>query len=107
MQISITEAKAKLSPLIAAVGRGEEVIITRRAKSVARLVVIAAMSPTFKAALEGEVVGDHQRFPTPCRKVWERQGLVAQINFNSERAFPETAFRRCVQNVGGQVRSSG
>jgi len=32
---------------------------------------------------------------------------VAQINFNSERAFPETAFRRCVQNAGGQVRSSG
>ncbi|MFT4958929.1 MAG: DNA-binding transcriptional LysR family regulator [Paracoccaceae bacterium] len=32
---------------------------------------------------------------------------VAQINCNLERALPATAFRRCVQNLGGQVRSSG
>nr|WP_316778736.1 DUF1403 family protein [Sedimentitalea todarodis] len=32
---------------------------------------------------------------------------VAQINGITERALPEMESRRCVQNVGGQVRSSG
>ncbi len=41
MQIGITEAKAKLSALIAAAERGEEIIITRRGKPVARIVAIA------------------------------------------------------------------
>jgi len=35
------------------------------------------------------------------------QGRVAQINCNSERALPETEFRRYVQSLGGPVRSSG
>jgi len=34
-------------------------------------------------------------------------GRVAQINCNSERALPETEFRRYVQSLGGPVRSSG
>jgi prevent-host-death family protein len=41
MQISITEAKTKLSALIAAAERGEEIILTRRGKPVARIVAIA------------------------------------------------------------------
>jgi chromosome segregation and condensation protein ScpB len=36
-----------------------------------------------------------------------RQGLVAGIEFSSERALPKTDFKRCVQNWGDQVRSSG
>ncbi len=38
MQVSIHEAKTHLSKLLAAVERGEEVVITRRNKPVARLV---------------------------------------------------------------------
>ena len=34
-------------------------------------------------------------------------GLVAQISCNWERALPETEFRRYVQNLSSQVRSSG
>ncbi|WP_093925530.1 hypothetical protein [Sulfitobacter brevis] len=36
----------------------------------------------------------------------QQNGRVAQINCTSERALPETEFRRYVQNLGGQVRSS-
>ncbi len=43
MQISITEAKMRLSALISAAERGEEIILTRRGKPVARIV---ALSPT-------------------------------------------------------------
>ena len=35
------------------------------------------------------------------------QGVVAWSVKRSERALPETDFRRCVQNWDGQVRSSG
>lgn len=41
MQVTIYEAKARLSELIAAVERGEEVIIARRDKPVARLNPVA------------------------------------------------------------------
>ncbi len=41
MQISVTEAKTKLSALIAAAERGEEIIITRCGIPVARIVAIA------------------------------------------------------------------
>ena len=34
-------------------------------------------------------------------------GVVAQIIWSLERALRETDFRRCVQNGGGQVWSSG
>jgi len=48
MQVSIKEAKSHLSRLIAAVEKGEEVVITRRGKPVARLVLVQS-EPT-KAA---------------------------------------------------------
>jgi hypothetical protein len=35
------------------------------------------------------------------------QGVVAWSMKSLERALPETEFRRCVGNWGGQVRSSG
>ena len=38
MQINVTEAKAKLSELVAAAERGEEVIIARGGRPVVRLV---------------------------------------------------------------------
>ena len=46
MQVSIQEAKANLSSLIAAVENGEEVVIARRNKPVVRLLPVAAPNPT-------------------------------------------------------------
>ncbi len=34
-------------------------------------------------------------------------GVVARKLWSSERALPETEFRRCVRNVAGQARSFG
>ncbi len=45
MQVTIHEAKTHLSKLIAAVERGEEVIIARRDKPVARLVLEKPVRP--------------------------------------------------------------
>ena len=45
MQVTIQQAKANLSRLIAAVERGEEVIIARRDKPVVRLVIDKADKP--------------------------------------------------------------
>lgn len=44
MQVTIHRAKTQLSKLIAAAERGEEIIITRRDKSVARLSMIEEYS---------------------------------------------------------------
>lgn len=51
MQVTIHEAKTQLSKLIAAVERGEEVIIARRDKPVVRLVAAEPASPDRKQAL--------------------------------------------------------
>ena len=45
MQVTIHEAKTHLSRLIAAVERGEEVIISRRDKPVVRLVIEKQVKP--------------------------------------------------------------
>lgn len=41
MQVNVQEAKAQLSRLLAAVERGEEVIIARRGRPIARLSALA------------------------------------------------------------------
>lgn len=80
MQVTIHEAKTQLSRLIAAVERGEEVVIARRDKPVARLVPAVKMRPKrklgflahvpvkldgfFDPAFEAEIVAD---FETVCR----------------------------------------
>ena len=54
-QISLREANQNLSQLIKSVERGEELVITRRGKPVARLVPVTAerkLSPEQIAALE-------------------------------------------------------
>jgi prevent-host-death family protein len=48
MQVTIHEAKTQLSRLIAAVERGEEVVIARRDKPVARLVPVVVERPKRK-----------------------------------------------------------
>ena len=54
MQMNVAEAKAKLSELIAAAGRGEEVVIARGGKPVARIVPAAAAGVRL-GLLEGAV----------------------------------------------------
>lgn len=54
--VSITEAKAQLSTLIAAAERGEEVLITRRGGPVVRLVATQPATPSFRfGLLDGEL----------------------------------------------------
>ncbi len=56
MQMNIAEAKAKLSELVAAVERGEDVVIARGGKPVARLVAAKISGPSFRIGIaEGEV----------------------------------------------------
>lgn len=56
MQMNIAEAKAKLSELIAAAERGEEVVIARGGKPVVWLVSARAKGPAFRIGMaEGAV----------------------------------------------------
>lgn len=56
IQMNIAEAKAKLSELIAAAERGEEVIIARNGKAVARLNAVAAW-PSRRPGILRELYG--------------------------------------------------
>jgi len=78
MQVTIHQAKSQLSKLIAAAERGEEVIIARRDKRVARLVAEKPESPKrvlgflasqevrlegfFDPVLEAQIAEDFYRF---------------------------------------------
>jgi len=80
MQVTIHEAKTHLSRLIAAVERGEEVVIARRDTPVARLVAVETVRPKrrlgflahipvkldgfFDPELEAEIAAD---FDEACR----------------------------------------
>jgi prevent-host-death family protein len=56
MQVNMHDAKTKLSELVAAVERGEEVIIARNGTPAARLVAITAEhAPVRLGALAGEI----------------------------------------------------
>ena len=56
MQMNIAEAKAKLSELIAAAERGEEVVIARGGKPIVCLVSAQSKGPTFRLGIaEGAV----------------------------------------------------
>lgn len=56
MQMNIAEAKAKLSELIAAAERGEDVVIARGGKPIVRLVSAQSKGTAFRLGIaEGEV----------------------------------------------------
>jgi len=56
MQMNIAEAKAKLSELIAAAERGEDVVIAREGKPIVRLVPAQSKGPEFRLGIaDGEV----------------------------------------------------
>ncbi len=92
MQVSIHEAKTQLSRLIAAVERGEEVVIARRDKPVARLVPIATERPKRK-------LGFLAHIPVQLDGFFDR-GFEAEIAADfegtgrSEPARPRTALVR-------------
>lgn len=60
MQMNIAEAKAKLSELIAAAERGEEVVLARGGHPVVRIVPAAPPAPKFRF---GVAAGEVDRVP--------------------------------------------
>lgn len=57
MQMNIAKAKARLSELVAAAERGEDVVITRGGHPIVRLVLAGAKVSVFRLGIaEGEVV---------------------------------------------------
>lgn len=58
MQVTIHEAKTHLSRLIAAVERGEEVVIARRHKPVVRLVIEQPVKPKRRLGFLAGTVSD-------------------------------------------------
>jgi prevent-host-death family protein len=81
MQVTIHEAKTQLSRLIAAVERGEEVVIARRDKPVARLVPAKQERPDRKP---GFLAG---RMPL---EVLERLTSDSELDAAIERDFMES-----------------
>lgn len=67
MQVNMHEAKTRLSELVAAAERGEEVIIARGGAPAARLVAVdVAHAPVRLGALAGEIeLGDDFDEPLP------------------------------------------
>ncbi len=65
MQMNIAEAKAKLSELIAAVERGEDVLIARGGHPVVRLVLAQGAKPAFRLGLAAETVAHLPDFLEP------------------------------------------
>jgi prevent-host-death family protein len=67
MQVTIHEAKTQLSKLIAAAERGEEVIIARRDKPVARLNAVETYTGTTRiGGLKGRKFKMNAKFDDPA-----------------------------------------
>jgi prevent-host-death family protein len=67
MQVNMHDAKTRLSELVAAAERGEEVIIARGGMAVARLVAVTTEHPPVRlGALAGQIeLGDDFDAPLP------------------------------------------
>ena len=96
VRVSVTEAKAKLSSLIAAAEQGEEVVITKHGQTAARLVVDGERKPHRKrpnfGSLKGKVwIADDFDDPLPEEELelWEGwhdpQGLFEPWSKGSEK----------------------
>ena len=68
MQMNIAEAKAKLSELVAAAERGEEVILARGGHPVVRLVAAFPQKPKFRF---GVAAGEVDRVPDFLERMTE------------------------------------
>lgn len=75
MQMNIAEAKAKLSELIAAAERGEDVLIARGGHPVVRLVLAGEAKPAFRIGLAEGALAHTLDFLEPLpedeRSLWE------------------------------------
>ena len=65
MQMNIAEAKARLSELVAAAEKGEEVIIARGGQPVARIIPAAGLKPAFRIGLADGAAGELPDFLEP------------------------------------------
>ena len=66
MQVNVYEAKTQLSRLLARVEAGEEVVIARSGRAVARLVPVAASARRSPGALAGQIeIGPDYDAPLP------------------------------------------
>ena len=72
LDYSIAQAKAKLSAMIDAVEAGEEVVITRRGKAVARVLPIVKQIPDLS-------VFDSHRGSLPKKVKFDRDALNARL----------------------------
>ncbi|ETW11010.1 prevent-host-death family protein [Roseivivax marinus] len=68
MKVNITEAKARLSELIAAAQRGEEVILARRGHPLARIVSTLPTKPKFRFGIAAGEVDCVPDFFEPMRE---------------------------------------
>ena len=82
MQMSIREAKARLSEAVAAVERGEDVLLTKRGKPVAQLVQPTAKTGGFDFAAADRYLASIGWAP-PTEALWPTD-------------FDDTAFSRTV-----------
>jgi prevent-host-death family protein len=75
VQVNVQEAETRLSQILAAAERGEEVVIARDGRPVVRLVPVAAPAPREVGFVSGSV--PHSFFePLPADELaqWERAG---------------------------------
>ncbi len=75
MKLKVNEAKARLSQMIAAAERGEDVLITRRGQPVVRLVAMQPTTPSFRFGLLDGELGHPPAFLDPMTEAkitrWE------------------------------------
>jgi len=75
MQMNIAEAKARLSELVAAAERGDEVIIARGGHPIVRIVPATSMAPGFRIGLADGEAGRVPDFLEPLPEeeldLWE------------------------------------
>lgn len=92
LQVNIFEAKTQLSKLIEKVEGGEEVIIARAGKPVARLTSLAPEKPKIRfGGLKGKIwIADDFDDPLPADVLAEFEGEV----FPRERREPSKIVRR-------------
>lgn len=73
VQVNVNEAKTNLSKLIERVQAGEEIVIARSGKPVARLVPLAPPAPRRPGLLSGTVDDIFfERLPEEELEAWER-----------------------------------
>lgn len=71
--LSVREARARFAELLDEVARGEQVVITRRGKPIARIIPEHGLSPHQESPypLRGSVLSMGKDFDEPMERLWE------------------------------------